>query len=321
MKKIIYLLGIGITVLLVQFAYGKLAPEKSVSANVIAENSLEKVFQNNNIHKADCEIEGYYYLGEKYYGESGSLELIDKIAERLGVNSEYYYDKYRTDTGSVAVMKKEGKSSELELELITTEYQESQNVIAQRNYLSVSLDIKDSLESGYYYKKLIEKTIKEICREENDSKASGENLVDNSEKSSNKANGENISDNNEKNGSKTGAKNIESNVDENINKYEEVTTSIRSRNLYMVIKGKIYGEIDKEQENKIAKGILKSFQAKEIFNGQNNEHMNVYGYTEILQDYVAIGSEKININVAFSYDEQENITYVYIGSPIVNYDY
>ena len=166
MKKIIYLLGIGITVLLVQFAYGKLAPEKSVSANVIAENSLEKVFQNNNIHKADCEIEGYYYLGEKYYGESGSLELIDKIAERLGVNSEYYYDKYRTDTGSVAVMKKEGKSSELELELITTEYQESQNVIAQRNYLSVSLDIKDSLESGYYYKKLIEKTIKEICREE-----------------------------------------------------------------------------------------------------------------------------------------------------------
>ena len=278
MKKIIYLLGIGITVLLVQFAYGKLAPEKSVSANVIAENSLEKVFQNNNIHKADCEIEGYYYLGEKYYGESGSLELIDKIAERLGVNSEYYYDKYRTDTGTVAVMKKDGKSSELELELITTEYQESQNVIAQRNYLSVSLDIKDSLESGYYYKKLIEKTIKEICREE-------------------------------------------SNVDENINKDEEVTTSIRSRNLYMVIKGKIYGEIDKEQENKIAKGILKSFQAKEIFNGQNNEHMNVYGYTEILQDYVAIGSEKININVAFSYDEQENITYVYIGSPIVNYDY
>ena len=278
MKKFIYLLGIGITVLLVQFAYGKLVPEKSVSANVIAENSLEKVFQNNNIHKADCEIEGYYYLGEKYYGESGSLELIDKIAERLGVNSEYYYDKYRTDTGTVAVMKKDGKSSELELKLITTEYQESQNVIAQRNYLSVSLDIKDSLESGYYYKKLIEKTIKEICREE-------------------------------------------SNVDENINKDEEVTTSIRSRNLYMVIKGKIYGEIDKEQENKIAKGILKSFQAKKIFNGQNDEHMNVYGYTEILQDYVAIGSEKININVAFSYDEQENITYVYIGSPIVNYDY
>lgn len=281
MKKIIYLLGIGITVLSVQFAYGKLAPEKSVSANVIAENSLEKIFQNSNIHKADCEIEGYYYLGEKYYGESGSLELIDKIAERLGVNSEYYYDKYRTDAGSVAVMKKEGKSSELELELITTEYQESQNVIAQRNYLSVSLNIKGSLESGYYYKNLIEKTMKEICREEN----------------------------------------IESNIDENINKDEEMTTSISSRNLYMVIKGKIYGEIDKEQENKIAKGILRSFRAKEIFNGQNDEHMNVYGYTKILQDYVAIGSEKININVAFSYDEQENITYVYIGSPIVNYDY
>ena len=171
MKKIIYLLGVGITVLLVQFAYGKLAPEKSVSANAIAENSLEKVFQNNNIHEADCEIEGYYYLGEKYYGESGSLELIDKIAERLGVNSEYYYDKYRTDAGSVAVMKKEGKSSELELELITTEYQESQNVIAQRNYLSVSLNIKGSLESGYYYKNLIEKTMKEICKEENDDKA------------------------------------------------------------------------------------------------------------------------------------------------------
>lgn len=298
MKKIIYLLGVGITVLLVQFVYGKLAPEKSVSANAIAENSLEKVFQNNNIHKADCEIEGYYYLGEKYYGESGSLELIDKIAERLGVNSEYYYDKYRTDAGSVAVMKKEGKSSELELELITTEYQESQNVIAQRNYLSVSLNIKGSLESGYYYKNLIEKTMKEICREENDDKSNSENISENDKKSSNTVNGEKAA-----------------------NKDEEVSTSIISQNLYMVIKGKIYGEIDKEQENKIAKGILKSFQAKEIFNGQNDEHMNVYGYTEILSDYVAIGSDKININIAFSYNEKENITYVYVGSPIVNYDY
>ncbi len=298
MKKIIYLLGVGITVLLVQFAYGKLAPEKSVSANVIAENSLEKVFKNSNIHKADCEIEGYYYLGEKYYGESGSLELIDKIAERLGVNSEYYYDKYRTDAGSVAVMKKEGKSSELELELITTEYQESQNVIAQRNYLSVSLNIKGSLESGYYYKNLIEKTMKEICREENDDKANSENISENDKKSSNTVNGEKAA-----------------------NKDEEVSTSIISQNLYMVIKGKIYGEIDKGQENKIAKGILKSFQAKEIFNGQNDEHMNVYGYTEILSDYVAIGSDKININIAFSYNEKDNITYVYVGSPIVNYDY
>lgn len=298
MKKIIYLFGVGITVLLVQFAYGKLAPEKSVSANVIAENSLEKVFKNSNIHKADCEIEGYYYLGEKYYGESGSLELIDKIAERLGVNSEYYYDKYRTDAGSVAVMKKEGKSSELELELITTEYQESQNVIAQRNYLSVSLNIKGSLESGYYYKNLIEKTMKEICKEENDDKANSENISENDKKSSNTVNGEKAA-----------------------NKDEEVSTSIISQNLYMVIKGKIYGEIDKGQENKIAKGILKSFRAKEIFNGQNDEHMNVYGYTEILSDYVAIGSDKININIAFSYDEKENITYVYVGSPIVNYDY
>lgn len=298
MKKIIYLLGVGITVLLVQFAYGKLATEKSVSANVIAENSLEKVFKNSNIHKADCEIEGYYYLGEKYYGESGSLELIDKIAERLGVNSEYYYDKYRTDAGSVAVMKKEGKSSELELELITTEYQESQNVIAQRNYLSVSLNIKGSLESGYYYKNLIEKTMKEICKEENDDKANSENISENDKKSSNTVNGEKAA-----------------------NKDEEVSTSIISQNLYMVIKGKIYGEIDKGQENKIAKGILKSFQAKEIFNGQNDEHMNVYGYTEILSDYVAIGSDKININIAFSYNEKENITYVYVGSPIVNYDY
>lgn len=298
MKKIIYLLGVGITVLLVQFVYGKLAPEKSVSANAIAENSLEKVFKNSNIHEADCEIEGYYYLGEKYYGESGSLELIDKIAERLGVNSEYYYDKYRTDAGSVAVMKKEGKSSELELELITTEYQESQNVIAQRNYLSVSLNIKGSLESGYYYKNLIEKTMKEICKEENEDKANSENISENDKKSSNTVNGEKAA-----------------------NKDKEVSTSIISQNLYMVIKGKIYGEIDKGQENKIAKGILKSFQAKEIFNGQNDEHMNVYGYTEILSDYVAIGSDKININIAFSYNEKENITYVYVGSPIVNYDY
>ena len=109
-------------------------------------------------------------------------------------------------------MKKEGKSSELELELITTEYQESQNVIAQRNYLSVSLNIKGSLESGYYYKNLIEKTMKEICKEENDDKANSENISENDKKSSNTVNGEKAA-----------------------NKDEEVSTSIISQNLYMVI--------------------------------------------------------------------------------------
>lgn len=297
MKRFIYLLGIGISVLLVQFMYEKIKPDKSVSVNAIAETTLEKIFQNNNIHKADCEIDGYYYLGNRYYGESGSLELIDRVAERLGVNSEYYYDKSRTDTGSIAIMKKDGKNSSLTLELITVEYQESENVIGQRNYFSISLDIKDSLESGYYYKNLIKKTMTNIIAEETkylDETSKDEVLMANT----------------------TDKDKLSS-----VNSIENTPSEKMDNNIYMVIKGKVYGEIDKDEEKRIAKEILDNFQAKEVFTGDDNENVNVYGYGTLFNEYVAIGSEKININVTFSYNEDENITYVYIGSPIVNYDY
>lgn len=297
MKKFIYLLGIAISVLLVQLMYEKVKPDKSVSVNAVAETALEKVFLNNNIHKVDCEIDGYYYLGNRYYGESGSLEIIDRVAERLGVNSEYYYDKSRTDTGSIAVMKKEGKNSSLTLELITVEYQESKNVISQRNYLSISLDIKDSLESGYYYKNLIKETMTDIIVEET-------KYLDNVSKE------------------EVLTVNTASKDELNLQGSMKDTTSEKiDNNIYMVIKGKIYGEIDKDGEEGIAKEILDNFQAKEVFSGDNNENVNIYGYSTLFNEYVAIGSEKININVAFSYNEDENITYVYVGSPIVNYDY
>lgn len=101
---------------------------------------------------------------------------------------------------------------------------------------------------------------------------------------------------------------------------EEDASDDFSNNLYMVTKGKIYGEISISQQEKISEKLMKELEAKKVFSS-DKDNFSIYAYSDIINDYVAIGNEKINVNVAFLYDEEANATNVYIGSPIVNYDY
>ena len=47
----------------------------------------------------------------------------------------------------------------------------------------------------------------------------------------------------------------------------------------------------------------------------------VYGYCGKIEEYVVFGSTKTNINVAITYDEQNNLTRVYMATPIISTEY
>lgn len=262
---------------MIQNIYVYIKPEKTVDAYMLTMNSIENVFDKYNVHEVECNIEGFYYIGTRYYGESGSVEILDRIAGKLSITSEYKYEKNRTDTGSIACLNKAGNSSDLEIKLITNKENISENVLRQKNYIAINLNIYNSIESGYYYKNLVNKTITEIKKIQNDK----EEILENRES------------------------------DKNV---QEVSTR-------MVIKGCIYGKADLNQQKAFADDVIKRLEAEEIFSNADKEMYSAYAYSKTIDDYVAIGRERINVNIAFNYDEDSNCTFVYIGSPIVNYDY
>ena len=280
MKKVVYILCVIALVLFAWEMYDNFAEKNSAEDKPVVSEVVNRVFALEGINKSECLIEGYYFYGTNYMGEDGSRELLDVIANKLGVNTKYEYVREKTDTGYNAVLTKEGENSILEIKLITVEKEESENVISQKQYLSIKLEIDNSINSAFYYYNNIADVMEEI-------------LLSNEE-----------------------------------NNNQELDENNLNNNLTISVKGIVMGDISVDEQKRISKEMLNEFGAKEVFDSINEsadeskrEMYSLYGYAKNIEDYVAIGKEKINVNIVFNYNEENGETIMHIGSPIVNYDY
>lgn len=105
---------------------------------------------------------------------------------------------------------------------------------------------------------------------------------------------------------------------------DAVETYGNDRILSLSIKGNTAGKISTEAQETIAKEILEGLNAEVVFEYGSNIDENgysIYAYTKSLGEYMVIGNNKINVNIVYSYDEEQDITTLHVASPIVNYDY
>lgn len=279
MKRVIYIIFIIALVLFAWELYDGYLENKNVENKPVVSEVVGRVFGVEGINKSECLIDGYYFYGTNYLSEDGSRELLDRIANKLGVNTEYQFIREKTDNGYISRLVKEGANSNLVIKLITAEKEESESVISQRQYLSINLEINNSIKSAFYYYNNMAKVMENIIFE-------------------NKDNNEDIED-------------------ENLN-----------NNITISVKGMIKGNLSIDEQVRISKNMLNEFGAKEVFDSINEtsdeskmKMYSLYGYSKNIEDYVAIGKEKINVNIAFNYNEEDRETIIHIGSPIVNYDY
>lgn len=278
MKKIMYAVVIIAAIVLVQNVFDVIVPEQSVNVSAAITNSVEETFEEYDVDKSICQIEGYYYYGTRYMNDIRRIELLDSIAEELGINSSYMYDEESTDEGYVATITKEGDKFSIVIKSTTVEENVSENILTQRTYISINLDIYNSVESGYYYKNKIEEVMKKVCEKgHKDEEAELEN--------SDKINCEN------------------------------------SGSTYLVIKGSMQGKVSVDTQKELGTKLMERLGADKIFDKADEDVYSLYAYNKSIKNYVSIGKNRLNVNVAFGYNELENVTCVYIGSPIVNYDY
>lgn len=76
-----------------------------------------------------------------------------------------------------------------------------------------------------------------------------------------------------------------------------------------------------EEKNTITKGILDKLQGKVVRENRSDTLYTVYAYTPMVDEYISVEKERVNVNVAFSYDEETQKTMLYMASPIINMDY
>lgn len=97
--------------------------------------------------------------------------------------------------------------------------------------------------------------------------------------------------------------------------YETLGLSASS-NLYLCSQEK--GRMTEEEMEKMTNEFLESMHAKKRKTITLEDTLCVYGYSDTISEYVYQDDSKVNVNIAFSYDEKEDITYIHRALPFID---
>lgn len=81
------------------------------------------------------------------------------------------------------------------------------------------------------------------------------------------------------------------------------------------------GQLSLEKRNEIVEEVMQQLQGRIVIDHRADELFTVYCYTPLVEEYIVSNGEKVNINLAFHYNEEANQTRVYMASPILNEEY
>ena len=92
-------------------------------------------------------------------------------------------------------------------------------------------------------------------------------------------------------------------------------------NVNMNLVGSLEGALNNIEKNELADGLLDRLGAKVVTENRDSDIFTIYAYSKGAGSYITIGGNKINMNIAIGYDEEQDRTKVYLASPINSLDY
>lgn len=101
--------------------------------------------------------------------------------------------------------------------------------------------------------------------------------------------------------------------------YQEM--GLRDTNTSLTFEGEYNQMLSLEKKNEITNAILMILQGKVVRDNRSDQMYTVYAYTPMVDDYISVEKNRVNVNIAFSYDETEKKTMLYMASPVINTDY
>lgn len=110
-----------------------------------------------------------------------------------------------------------------------------------------------------------------------------------------------------------------------ISEAEKVKKSYSNLNLHPEIAtclvGTYKGRLNKDKISSIVEEVMRDMDAVKV-EGLNEENLvSVSAHTNKVKEYIEMGSEKINLNVALRYSSYDDKTYIWVATPIIAIEY
>ncbi len=87
------------------------------------------------------------------------------------------------------------------------------------------------------------------------------------------------------------------------------------------IVGKVPGKLSDAQKERMAKSLFGYEGGSSLLEHETGDFYVAYGYTNGIDFLKRVNGKTINMNVAITYDEQQDKSIVYFGVPILNMDF
>ena len=258
--------------------------------------SISTAFTDSADERQWCEldtyIEGYGKFGVCYLTQEEKERLVENIASALGITSSYGLATVCEDEVNTTVLSKESVNGSVTIKAITQEQQHTENTA--------------------------EPAVTEPQVTENaDSPAGTEPQV--------------TGNTNGLEGTQPQAQYVYVNITvyNNIDcavSYRELVEGMFDAmgiqgNVNMNLVGSLEGALNNIEKNELADGLLDRLGAKVVTENRDNDIFTIYAYSKGAGSYITIGGNKINMNIAIGYDEEQDRTKVYLASPINSLDY
>lgn len=87
-------------------------------------------------------------------------------------------------------------------------------------------------------------------------------------------------------------------------------------NIYL--EGELEGQLSSLKKEWLVQEFLKAMEAKEVSGNRDQYLYTIYGYTQNERQCVYQNGEKVNVNIAITYDEENDKTLIHMAVPFIN---
>lgn len=222
------------------------------------EIEIVEALNQSQLQNVEGTIEFIDKYKDNYLSIDEKLELIKRIAAKLGINSVYELETIREEEITTTTLWKKAKNATTTIKISTVESRDEDYQIKLEQYLIIQVKIQESYDSILYYKEKIEEILQE----------------------------------------------------------EEIKGKVT-----IGITGYYPGDLSYTKRNEISDKMLKQFDAKVVLENRSMELYSIYAYSKLIDEYMVIGGDKINLNLAMNYNEVKDATRLYISIPIIDNEY
>ena len=87
------------------------------------------------------------------------------------------------------------------------------------------------------------------------------------------------------------------------------------------IMGEKPGRLSSLEKQEITRELFRNISAKEREQFITNDIYSIYGHTPIIKEYIVSNNKRINVDIALTYSEAQDKTYLYLATPLITIPY